>query len=95
MIPKETEEKIREEERKYVSEVSHISAVDILTTTKVLEAQLSMLLRDLGVKGESQTFLGKVKLDFNNNLVLEIPNSQIKRMTNRDFLTERVMRELD
>jgi hypothetical protein len=95
MIPKEVEKKILDEEIRYIAEIAYISSVDVATITKVIETQLNMILRDLGVNGEAQTLIGKVKLDMNNNLVLEIPNSQIKRLTNRDFLTEKMMREFD
>jgi hypothetical protein len=54
-----------------------------------------MVLRDLGIKGESQTLIGKIKMNGEGHLIIESPNTQIKKMLDRKHLVDKLLRETD
>jgi len=82
-----------DEENHYIAELARLSSTSVSITMKIIEIQLAMVLRDLGVKGESQTPIGKLKLGKDGALSIENPNVQIKRMLDNKFLVEKIMRE--
>jgi hypothetical protein len=82
-----------EEENQYVAELARISSTSFSITMRIVDIQLAMLLRDLGIKGESQTLIGKVKMNGDGNLVIDTPNSQIKKMLNKRHLVNKLLRE--
>ena len=84
-----------DQEKSYVAELARLSSTSVSITIKIVEIQLAMVLRDLGVKGESQTPIGKLKLRKDGSLSIESPNAQIKRMLDQKFLVEKITRELE
>lgn len=84
-----------EQENSYLAELARLSSTSFSITAKVVEIQLAMLLRDLGVKGESQTFIGKLKLNKDGSLSIEKPNMQIQKMLDNRFIVEKISRETD
>jgi hypothetical protein len=82
-----------DQENHYIAELARLSTTSVSITTRIVEIQLAMVLRDLGVKGESQTPIGKFKLKSDGTLVIEHPNVQITRMLESKFLVEKILRE--
>lgn len=76
-----------------MAELARISSTSFSITMRIVDIQLAMLLRDLGIKGESQTLIGKVKMNGDGNLVIDTPNSQIKKMLNKRHLVNKLLRE--
>lgn len=81
-----------DEENRYVAELARISSTSISITMRIVDIQLAMILRDLGIKGESQTLIGKIKLIGRGSLVIENPNTQIMKMLNKEHLVEKILR---
>ena len=84
----------QEEENKYITEIAKLSDVPANTVFRVIEMQIAMALRDLGVNGKAKTTFGEIKLD-KNKLVLLSPNHQVNKMLDSDSIVERLTRELE
>jgi hypothetical protein len=51
-----------EEETAHIAEIARISLIRVEITERIVNTQIAMLLRDLGIKGEATTIIGKVEL---------------------------------
>ena len=50
------------EETRYIAEVASLSQIPVDIINSTIATQIAMILRDLALKKESDTFLGKIKL---------------------------------
>jgi hypothetical protein len=82
-----------EEETAHIAEIARISLIRIEITERIVMTQIAMLLRDLGIKGEATTIIGKVEL-VGGTLVLVHPNEQMQKMTDKRCLVSRLVNEL-
>jgi hypothetical protein len=82
-----------EEEGKYIGEVSTLSKVPVSITHSIVSTQIAMVLRDLGIKKEANTVLGKIKIE-DGNLVLVNPNQQLLKYLNSDFIRQKIFSEI-
>jgi hypothetical protein len=85
--------KMNDQESHYVAELARLSVSSVSITMRIVEVQLAMMLRDIGIKGDSQTPFGKFKLNNDGSLTLESPNTQLQKMLNHKQIVDRVMRE--
>ena len=83
-----------EEENRYIAELARISSTSFSITMRIIDVQIAMLLRDLGVKGESQTLIGRIKMDGDGRLEIVSPNTQIKRLLDKRHLLDKLLREI-
>jgi hypothetical protein len=83
-----------DQEGQYVAELARLSSTSVSITMRIVEIQLAMMLRDLGVHGEAQTLLGKVRMNRDGNLILENPNSQINKMKDKRYIVNKLLREI-
>jgi hypothetical protein len=82
-----------DQENQYIAELARCSSTSVSITMRIVDIQLAMLLRDLGIKGESQTLIGKVRMNGDGNLIIESPNTQIKKMLDKRYLVDKLLRE--
>ena len=78
----------------YAAELARISSTSVSITLRIIEVQIAMLLRDLGVKGEAETLIGRIKMNENGSLEIVTPNTQLKRMMDKKQLLDKLLREI-
>lgn len=81
-------------ERQYIADLARISGTSVTITQRLIDVQLIMLLKDLGIIGESQTIFGKVSLDKDKNLVITNPNPLLVKIVNKGSLIDKLIKEL-
>jgi hypothetical protein len=79
-----------DEERKHVLDLARLTGSTPDTISKVLDAQIALLMLDMGLRGRAQTVVGEVKRD-GKSIVLVNPNRQLKRYTEERGITEKLL----
>jgi hypothetical protein len=80
-------------DNRYIAELARVTGTSVPLVNKIVEVQLAMVMRDLGLSGEAQTLIGKVKL-IKGTLILVDPSSHLQRMLDKSRLVDRLMKEL-
>jgi hypothetical protein len=81
------------EEDKYITELSTLSQTSYNITNNLVATQIAMALRDLGIKGEAMTLIGKVKI-IDGKLVLVSLNSRVKKFLNPKYIVNKLIEEI-
>jgi hypothetical protein len=84
-----------DDESNYIVELARVSGTSVPIVSKIVELQMAMLLRDLGVYGQAQTLIGRVKITKEGHFVTVNPNSQIKNMLTNKHMTRKLVREME
>jgi len=82
----------KSEEDKYIAEVARLSQSSLNIASTLIATQISMILRDLALKKESNTFIGKIK--FVDGELILTDTSSIKQYLNLEFITSKLMEEI-
>jgi hypothetical protein len=80
-------------EARYVAELARVTATPVTLISKIVEVQLAMMMKDLGLSGEAQTLIGRIKL-IKGRIILIDPNTYLQRMIDKNQLVDKLVKEL-